>query len=148
VIDVALTTVTFVAETPAPAILTVAGLTKFVPVSVTFTDAPCAPEDGPILDSVGVFGAAEMVNALAPLVPPTVLTVRLRAPAAAPLAIVNEAVIWLALELSTVAVTPVPETATVPFVRFEPEMLTGTVAPGAPEFGVTAVMLGRRAKAQ
>ena len=53
VMDVALTTVTLEAVTPAPEIVRLAGLTKFAPVRVTLTDDPCAPDDGPIELSVG-----------------------------------------------------------------------------------------------
>ena len=50
---VALATTTLATTTPAPPKLTVTGATKFVPVSVTLTLAPCAPLFGLTVVSVG-----------------------------------------------------------------------------------------------
>ena len=77
--------------TPVPLTATVAPEMKLVPASVTPTAVPTVPEDGETDVSVGP--PAVTVKGAVPLVPPEVVTVTLRAPVAAPAAMVNVAVI-------------------------------------------------------
>ena len=99
VIWVALTTVTLLTAMSAVEAVTVAPARKFVPVKVTGTPAAWTPLDGAIAVRVG--GAGLTVKTAAPLVPPAVVTVTLRAPVAAAAEIVRVAVIWVALTTVT-----------------------------------------------
>lgn len=78
------------------------------------------------------------MKASAPLVPPAVVTVTLRAPAAAPLAIVNVVVSDVVLAVVTVpTVTPTPSTLTVvaPAAKFVPVRVTLAALPAVPVDG-------------
>ena len=72
---------------------------KFVPVRVTGTLAPWTPLAGAIAVRVGA--AALTVKTTGAVVPPVVVTVTLRAPVVAVAAMVNVAVIWVALTTVT-----------------------------------------------
>ena len=89
-------------------------------------------------------GAEATVKARALLTPLVVVTVRLYAPGAAPDATERLAVIVVALASATFETeTPVPLTATVlPYRKFVPVRVTGTVAPGTPFAGLTDVSPG------
>jgi hypothetical protein len=88
---VLLATTTFETVTPVPLTFTLAPETKFVPVSVTGTAAPCAPVDGLTVLNVGA--AAVTVKGAVPLVPAVVVTDTLPCPVVAFAAIANDAVI-------------------------------------------------------
>jgi hypothetical protein len=148
VIRVAFTTTTPDAVTPAPLTAKAAPLTKFVPVSATGIAVPCVPEEGVMEVSVGPGLEPETVKGNVALVPPTVFTAILRAPPAAPAAMVKVAPTWLADELVTTPVTPVPDMVRLPPVRLEPLIETGTAWPGAPLFGLILVMAGFSAREQ
>jgi len=140
---VALTTLILLAVTPVPDTLTALAPVRLVPVSVTGTVAPCRPELGLIVVSVGA-GTVVTVNVTLPLVPPGVVTVTFLAPRAALPPMAKLAVTEVALTtLTPLTVTPVPDTLTalVP-VRFVPVRVTGTVAPCAPVLGLIVVSVG------
>ncbi len=130
VMVVEFTTVTLLADTPLPEMLSVAGAVKLDPVSVTVTVVPRLPVFGESLLSTGLAGAVT-VKACAPLVPAEVFTVTLRAPVEAPAPIVNVAVILLALATATFeTVTPEPLTVTeAPEMKLDPVSVTGTLVP-------------------
>ena len=142
VICVALTTVTLLTVMSAVETVTVAPARKFVPVRVTGTVAPWAPLDGAMAVRVGA--ALLTVKTTAPLVPPAVVTVTLRAPVAALAEIVRVAVIWVGpTTVMLLTVTPVEETVMVaPAAKLAPVRVTGTVAPWAPLDGAMAVRAG------
>jgi hypothetical protein len=73
VIEVALTIVTFEAVTPVPDMFRLADPIKFVPVSVTFTGEPCAPDEGAMLLRVGAGGSVTL-NGNVAVVPFVVVT--------------------------------------------------------------------------
>jgi hypothetical protein len=103
---------------------------KLVPVSVTETTEPRAPEGGAIEVNVGV-GGITTVKATELLTPPGAVTVTALVVPAAPALIVKVVVIWLSL--TTVigpTVTPPPGTVTaVAPVNPLPLMATGMAAP-------------------
>jgi hypothetical protein len=138
--------VTFGVPTVMPAPLTftlVAPITKFVPVKVTSTAFPATPKFGCTFVNVGC--GAWTVNVCALLVPPTVVTVTLRAVAAAFAAIVNVTVKLVVLVTFGVpTVMPVPLTITVvaPAMKLVPVNVTPTAFPATPEFGCTFVNVG------
>ena len=86
-----LTTVTLLTVTSAEETFTAAPETKFEPVRVTGTVAPCKPLDGAIAVRPGA--AALTVKTTGPVVPSAVVTVTLRAPGVGVAARVNVAVI-------------------------------------------------------
>jgi hypothetical protein len=121
---------------------TVAPERKFVPASVTLKLAPAAPLLGVIEVSVG--GGWEIVNGTAGLVPPEVVTVTLAAPRVALAAIVNVAVICVALVTLTL-LTPTPglvTTTVAPETKLEPVSVTGTLVPCVPLVGAIDVNVG------
>src|SRR5262249_19840212 len=91
VIWVLLGTATLLTVTPVPLSATVELPVKFVPVIVTLTTAPVFPLLGLIVVVVG--GPRFTVNVTPLLVPLDVVTVTVRGPVVAPLAIVKVAVI-------------------------------------------------------
>ena len=103
-----------------------------VPVIVTGTAVPRAPEFGAIPVSAG----PTTVNVTAVLVPAGVVAVTFLALRVAPVVMVKFAV----TVVSFTTVTPEPDTVTavVP-VRWVPVRVTGTVVPRAPEAGEIAV---------
>jgi len=86
---------------------------------------------------VGVVGVAVMVKVIALLVPPGVVTVTVRTPAAAFASTANVAVIDVALVTATLLMaTPVPLTVIVAAeVKFAPVSVTATLDPAAPAAG-------------
>jgi hypothetical protein len=137
VIVVAFTTTTLLTVIDPPCTATVAGALKFVPTSVTATVAPRPPAFGAIELNVGfATTGAFTVNTCAPLVPVLVDTVTLRVPTAADAAIVNVAVICVALTTATfVASTPVPLIPTVaPAWKLDPASVSETLVPCVPLF--------------
>src|SRR4051795_4683059 len=94
-----------------------------------------------MLVSVGAAPATLTVNVTALLVPPVVVTVTLRAPAAALAAMAKLAVTDVAVEVTPVMVTPVMALIVAP-VRFVPASVTATVAPWLPAAGVMGVSVG------
>src|SRR4051794_5345106 len=94
-----------------------------------------------MLVSVGAAPATLTVNVTALLVPPVVVTVTLRAPAAALAAMAKLAVTDVAVEVTPVMVTPVMALIVAP-VRFVPASVTATVAPWLPAAGVMVVSVG------
>jgi hypothetical protein len=142
---VELTTTTLLTVTAPPCTVTLAGLVKFVPVSVTVTVEPRRAAFGETEVSVGFpTTGALTVNVCAPLFPLTVVTVTLWAPVPAVAAMVNVAVICDALTTTMLlAVTPVPPIATVaPDWKFEPFSVTATFIPCVPLFGVIELRTG------
>src|SRR5215469_10462747 len=104
------TTVRFVTGINAPIPVTAKVPVRLVPVKVTVTLVPRAPEVGLIEVSVGG-GGAVTVNVTGLVIPPGVDTLTLRAPVGARLAIVKVAV--TVVSFTTVrlpTVTPAPET--------------------------------------
>ena len=138
------TTMTLVTVTALPWTFTVAGEVKFVPVNVTCTVAPCAPDAGFSEIRVGADDAPVTVKVCAPLVPADVATVTFLEPTVAPAAIWNVAVIWVGLTTTTLdVVTPEPLTATVaPAMKFVPVKVTDMLAPCAPLEGETELNTG------
>src|SRR5690242_1917270 len=77
------------------------------------------------------------------LAPFSVVTVTLRAPAAAVEAIANVAVIDVPLTTFTPdTVTSAPAEMVAPAAKFAPISVTGTELPGLPEFGLMLVRMG------
>ena len=108
---------------------TIAPETKFDPVNVNVIVAPAVPVAG---DSPPRVGVAFTVNVAVPLVPPTVLTLTPRAPAAAVGLITNVANSDVLLATKTpVPVTPVPVIvrAVAPATKFVPVRATLTFVP-------------------
>ena len=139
-------TVTAEAVTPDPLILSVAGETKLVPVSVTGVLVLTEAEDGLIDVRVGV-GCAT-VKVTEPLVPLPVVTLTVYPPRVAALSMLKVAVICVLLTTDTLAVgavTPEPEILSVTGkTKFVPVSMTGTLAPGAPDDGLTEVRVGAK----
>jgi hypothetical protein len=136
-------TVRFETVMPAPA-LNVAPATKPAPVIVTGTAAPGTPWSG-VIEVIAIGGVdTEKAPASVPFPPSGFVTVTFRASAAALLARVSVAVIWVAeITVTFDAVTPVPLRLTVaPWRNPVPPMVTGTVAPCAPWFGAIDLTVG------
>src|SRR2546426_6290519 len=145
VMDVAPATFTLPTVTPAPLTATLAPLAKLVPVSATATLVRRAPLAGLTEESVRGAGRST-VKVTAALVPPGVVTVTLRAPAAAVPAIVN-VVIKPVLPFAMVTGptdTPVPLTVTVlaPLTKLVPLSITLTVDKLSPLAGLIDVRTG------
>jgi hypothetical protein len=141
--------VTFGVPTVMPVPLTitvVAPATKLVPVKVTPTAFPATPVFGCTSVNVGgCAGGACTVNVCALLVPPVVVTVTLRAVAAAFAAMVNVTVKLVGpVTFGVPTVMPVPLTATVvpPIMKFVPVNVTPTAFPATAVFGCTFVNVG------
>ena len=140
---VGLTTVRFVTGINAPIPPTAKVPVRLVPVKVTVTAVPRAPEVGEIEVSVGG-GGAVTVNATGLVIPPGVDTVTFRTVVAAVTLTVKFAVTVVSLTTTMLlTVTPVPEmlTAKAP-VRFVPVRVTGTTVPLSPVLGVMDVRVG------
>jgi hypothetical protein len=142
---VAFTTTTLLALTPVLEKLTAVAPVRLVPVKVTATVVPRAPEVGVSEVSVGT-GTARTVKApfKLGLVPPGVVMLTARVPTAAPAVMLNVAVTVVAFRTTTLlALTPVPEklTAVVP-VRLVPVRVTATAVPRVPEVGASEVSVG------
>jgi hypothetical protein len=140
---VPLVTFTLLRVTPLPVTLTVVAPDwKFVPVSVTVCDPPCAPVVGLSDVSVGVGGLT--VKVWVPLVPPAVVTVTVRALSVALDAMVKSAVMDVPLTTDTFAtVTPLPLTATLaPVTKFVPVSVSLTVVPVTPVVALRLVRVG------
>jgi hypothetical protein len=145
VICVVLTTTTPLTVTPLPLTFTVEPAPKFVPVNVTGTLVPCTPLAG--LTELSVGAAAVTVNVIPPLFCPPDVTVTISPPVLAFAAIVNVAVICVALTTTALlTVTPLPLRFTVePAPKFVPVNVTGTLVPCTPLFGLTEVSVGAAA---
>src|SRR5690606_35584017 len=131
--------------TPVPSTATVAPSMKFVPASATSVEVPRNANAGATLASDGADGgSAVTVNGLAPVVPPAVVTVTLRAPGLASASTLNAAVMDVALVTVTLStVTQVPVTATVaPSLNLVPVSVTATVDPCTPLAGDRLVNVG------
>ena len=115
--------------TPSPKVTVVPPTTKRAPNSETFSVAPRAPVLGLMSSRIG--GGALIVKGCAPLVPPGVVTVTVRAPTAAAASITKLAVSDVVLPTTTeLTVTPAPLTATVVApMKLVPVSVTVTVAP-------------------
>jgi hypothetical protein len=131
------------ALTPAPEKFTAVAPVRPVPLRVTTTAVPCAPEVGASEVSVSVPGVTVNAPVRMLLVPEGVVTLTFLAPVAAVGPTVKEAVTVVAVEPVTTALTPVPEKFTVVApVRFVPLRVTTTVVPCAPEVGASEVSVG------
>ena len=135
-IDVALTTTTFVAA--ALPNVTVAPEAKFVPVIVTAVPPAIGPLFGLILVTVG---ATTYVNPLArlPLCDPTFVTVTVTAPAL-PAGVV--AVIDVALTTTTFVAAALPNVTVAPVAKFVPVIVTAVPPAVGPLFGLTLLTVG------
>jgi hypothetical protein len=143
VMDVLLTTVVLLTVIPPVGLTpTVDPAVKSVPVSVTFTLCPCAPELG--LTEVSVAAPEFTVNACEPVVLPPLVTVTFWAPVGAVAAMVNVAVMdVLPATVTLLTVMPVPLRLTVdPDAKFVPVSVTATAAPWMPLLGAIALSVG------
>jgi len=132
--------VTLATEKPVgvvPWTRTVAVGWKFVPISITFVETPRNAEFGVIDVSVAA-GAAITVNAMGPRVPPGVVTVTLLTLSVAVVVITQLALTVVAVAVPIIVqVTPPPDTLTAEApVRPEPAIVTSTVVPRVPVFGL------------
>jgi hypothetical protein len=137
------TTVRLVTGIRAPTPVTAKAPVRLVPVKVTVTLVPRAPEMGEIDVSVGA-GGAVTVNVTGLVIPPGVDTRTFLAVVAAVLLIVNVAVTAVALTTTRLlTVTPAPEMVTMKApVRFVPVRVTGTAVPRIPVLGAMEVSVG------
>ena len=136
VIDVALTTVTFVAE--ALPNVTVAPDTKFVPVIVTAVPPAVVPVFGDTLVTVGVTAYVYPLARL-PLITPGFVTVTVTAPAV-PAGVV--AVIDVALTTVTFVADALPNVTVAPVANPVPVIVTAVPPAGGPVLGETLVTVG------
>jgi hypothetical protein len=142
VICVVLTTVTALTAIPVLLVATVAPETKLVPVRVTGAPAPRTPVAGAMVLSVG--GGGLTVKMAGALVPPLVVTVTFAPPSVALAAMVNVAVIRVALT-TVKALTAMPGLLVVtvaPRIKFVPVRVTGTLVPWTPLVGPTDASVG------
>src|ERR1700693_270018 len=119
--------------------------TKFVPVSATRKELPCAKFCGlGTADSVGGPGAAFTVKGTVPLVPVEVLTLTLWAPSGALVAMANVAVmVVLFTTLTPLTVIPLPLRLIVaPETKFVPVRVTPMIAPCTLLEGLTEPSVG------
>ena len=131
VMVVLLTTTTLLMVTPVAAgvTTTVAPVTKFVPVSVTFWNVPRTSVAGAMDVNVGA-GGAITVNVPALVVPAGVVTVTFLAPNVAFGAMVKVVVMVVAVTVNGPTVMPPPDTFTaVAPVRPVPVIVTFTTVP-------------------
>jgi len=139
------TTVRLLTVTPDPeTVIFVPVAVKSVPSSVTGTAVPRTPVLGLIELNVGT-GGRTTVNATALLVPLTaVVTLTLLEVSPAPAVIAKVAVTVPSSTTTTLlTVRPLPETVTpVAPLSAEPVIVTGTLVPRSPVFGVIAVNTG------
>ena len=140
---VAETTVRLVTGISPPIPVMAKAPVRLVPLKVTVTAVPRAPEVGVIDVNVGG-GGAVTVKVTGLLTPPGVETVTFLAVAAAVTAIVNVAVTEVALTgTRLLTVIPVPDTLTAKApVRFVPVRVTGTTVPRRPVFGEMEMSVG------
>jgi len=119
--------------TPPPAMATAVAPVRLVPVSVTGTVVPRLPLTGEMEVNVGPC----TVNVTALVTPAGVVTVTFLAPVAAPVVMVKVAVTVVSFTaLKALTVTPPPDTVTaVAPVRPTPVMVTGTAVPRTPVLG-------------
>src|ERR1044071_3090456 len=88
-------------------------------------------------------GAGLIVKPTAAVEPPEVVTMTLLVPSVALAAMVNVAVICVALAtLMLLTVMPAPALMVAPLTKLEPVNVTGTAAPTCPAFGLMAVSVG------
>src|SRR5208282_969217 len=143
VIVVELVTVTPLAVIPVPPVkLMVAGVEKFVPVSITVGLVPGTPANGLMATSIG---GAVTVNCTAPVGVPPDVTVMLCATRVAVPLIVNVAVIvvlFMTVVPETVIPSPTGTLMVAPLTKPEPVRVTGTLAPWAPFAGLITVSIG------
>src|SRR5208282_1163051 len=144
VIVVELVTVTPLAVIPVPPVkLMVAGVEKFVPVSITVGLVPGTPANGLMATSIG---GAVTVNGTSGLVvkPPEVTEMFCATGVAVPL-IVNVAVIvvlFMTVVPETVIPSPTGTLMVLPAKKPEPVRVTGTLPPWAPFAGLITVSIG------
>jgi len=114
---------------------------KFVPVIVTGTLAPCAPDVG---ESEVIVGAGAFTANVVALVPPLVVTVTFATPTGAAGLTANVAMICVLFTTVTL-LTEIPvlsvASVTSPIKRL-PVIVTRMVAPGAAEEGLTKLICG------
>ena len=126
---------------PFPDTFTAVAPVRLVPVRITGTVVPWAPEVGLIEVSVGPC----TVNVTVLVVPMGVVTLTVLAPVVA-LAVITQlalTVVAVGGGAMMVHVTPVPDTVTsVAPVRLVPVRVTGTVVPRTPEVGLIEVSVG------
>jgi hypothetical protein len=124
-----------------PDAVTAVAPVRLVPVSVTGTVVPRAPVVGAIDASVGPVTVNELFNVMFPL---GVTTVTFNAPNVAVFEIANVAVAVVSFTaVKPLTVTPVPDTdAAVAVASPVPVIVTGTLVPRKPVFGVTPVTVG------
>jgi hypothetical protein len=132
--------------TPLPLIASVvAPGTNPAPDSVTLTVVPAPPDDGVIDVSDGL--GAPTANGCAPLVPPVVVTVTLRAPSSAPASTAKRALSVVRLTtVTSLTDTPEPAIATVaPLAKPVPVNVATTLVPAAAALGARLVSVGEEA---
>jgi hypothetical protein len=143
-VDVALvaeTTFTLLIVIPPPNTFTAIPGANPVPASATLTLLPRPPTAGVRLINDG--GPKFTVNATAPLVPPVVATVTLRAPTVELGAIPNVAVAVVGdATLTLLTVMPLPALTVIPARNPVPVSVTLTLLPWAPAAGLTADNVG------
>lgn len=127
--------------TPAPDIVTADAPVRLVPISVTGTVVPRAPEVGAIEVSVGPCTVNAPVKVLVP--PFGVVAATFLAESVAVAVMTQFALMVVALVPVTVQVTPVPDmvTAVAP-CRSVPVSVTGTVVPRTPVVGLIEASVG------
>ncbi len=131
---------------PAPK-LHVAPLTKFVPVTITTRLCPGLPVVGltPVTVGAGAGTNVVTVKALArlPLWASGLVTVTVRVPSVAPVAMLTLAVSCVAdPNVHAVTVMPAPKLHVAPLTKFVPVTATVRLCPWLPELGLTPVTNG------
>jgi len=142
VIEVPLTTAVLLTVTPVPLRAIVDPAEKSVPVNVTITAWPSAPELG--LTEASVAAPEFTVNACEPLILLLLVTETFWAPVGALAAMVNVAVIDVLLTtVVLLTVIPVPlRLIEDPVAKFVPVSVTATAAPWMPLLGAIEVSVG------
>jgi hypothetical protein len=129
------------AETPGLLKISVAPVTKLVPVRVIENDVPVTPEVGLIEVRVGVGGRT--VNAWVPVVPPAVVTETVPAPSDAPPVTVTVVVMVVAVIVRAPVETPGLLKVTVaPVTKFVPVRVMENEVPVTPDVGLIALNVG------
>ena len=124
---------------PFPDTFTAVAPVRLVPVRITGTVVPWAPEVGLIEVSVGPC----TVNVTVLVVPMGVVTLTVLAPVVAAAVMAQFALTVVAVDVMPVHVTRVPDTVTaVAPVRLVPVRVTGTVVPRTPVVGAIEVKVG------
>jgi len=140
---VAETTVRLVTGISPPIPVMAKAPVRLVPLKVTVTAVPRAPEVGEMDVNVGA-GGAVTVKVTGLVTPPGVETLTARAPVAAKFAMVNVAVTvvtFTGTRLLTATPGPLTVMAKAP-VRFVPVRVTGTLVPRRPVLGEIEVSVG------